>query len=114
MGLETCGGVLGMAAIRPVWQHERTVIVLPPNVNSDRSAQLLDTSILVVREAEEDINLPGSTPFWQSFDEPEDTLLPTMKLLANSRTGASRHLTSCNSDNDPSPGSYSYTMDIHN
>ncbi|MQL77249.1 hypothetical protein Taro_009657 [Colocasia esculenta] len=86
--------------------------VLPPNANGDRSAQLLDTGNLVVRKAGDDT--PGSTLLWQSFDEPGDTLLPTMKLLANSRTGASRHLTSWKSDNDPSPGSYSYKLEIYN
>ncbi|MQM11016.1 hypothetical protein Taro_043913 [Colocasia esculenta] len=88
--------------------------MLSPNYsNGDRSAQLLDTGNLVVREAGDEIDLPGRL-LWQSFDEPGDTLLPTMKLLVNSRTGASRHLTSWTSDKDPSPGNYSYKLDISN
>ncbi|MQM16287.1 hypothetical protein Taro_049242 [Colocasia esculenta] len=85
--------------------------MLPSSASGDRAARLLDTGNLVVGEARDD--LPTS-PLWQSFDEPGDTLLPTMKLQVNSRTHASRHLTSWKSADDPSPGNYSYKLDISN
>ncbi|KAF8030036.1 hypothetical protein BT93_E2456 [Corymbia citriodora subsp. variegata] len=42
---------------------------------------------------------------WGSFDEPTDTLLPSMKLGINVKTGKKAYLVSWKSENDPSSGS---------
>ena len=47
-----------------------------------------------------------------SFDHPSDTMLPGMKLGWSLKTGLQRNLTSWRSDDDPSPGDFSYRMDI--
>ncbi|CAL1378049.1 unnamed protein product [Linum trigynum] len=61
--------------------------VNPPvqGVSGKTSAILLDSGNFILRE----LNPDGSVKreLWQSFDYPTDTLLPGMKLGANSRTG---------------------------
>ncbi|KAF8413929.1 hypothetical protein HHK36_001925 [Tetracentron sinense] len=72
-------------------------------------AQLLDSGNFVLREGNSGIN-PESYP-WQSFDYPFDTVLPGMKLGANLRSGQNWYLTSWKSEDDPSPGDYTYKLD---
>ncbi|KAF7848231.1 hypothetical protein BT93_L2174 [Corymbia citriodora subsp. variegata] len=43
---------------------------------------------------------------WGSFDEPTDTLLPSMKVGINIETGKKAYLVSWKSENDPSSGSF--------
>ncbi|KAH7662269.1 Non-specific serine/threonine protein kinase protein [Dioscorea alata] len=70
-------------------------------------AQLLDNGNLVIREA-------NSIEFaWQSFDYPTDTLLSGMKLGWDLRTGLNRNLTAWQSNDDPSPGRYTFSADIN-
>ncbi|KAF8414031.1 hypothetical protein HHK36_002030 [Tetracentron sinense] len=71
-------------------------------------AQLLDSGNLVLRDGS------SGNPenyLWQSFDYPFDTLLPGMKLGLNIRTGENWYLTSWKSEDDPSPGDYTYKFD---
>ncbi|KAF6159063.1 hypothetical protein GIB67_032680 [Kingdonia uniflora] len=71
--------------------------------------QLLDSGNLVVRYGNN--NEPKSY-IWQSFDYPSDTLFGGMKLGWDLKNGLNRHLTSWKSPSDPSPGIYTYEMDI--
>ncbi|KAI3441584.1 EF-hand domain-containing protein [Psidium guajava] len=73
-------------------------------------AQLLDTGNLVLREA---TDLNSDVYSWQSFDHPSDTLLPGMKLGWDLKIGLERRLTSWKSMDDPSPGDYTYRLNIH-
>ncbi|KAI4366104.1 hypothetical protein MLD38_022025 [Melastoma candidum] len=69
-------------------------------------AQLLDSGNLVLQNGiEGDI-------LWQSFDYPTDTVLPDMKIGINRTSGFERHLTSWRSSDDPSPGNFTYGIDI--
>ncbi|XP_059639429.1 S-locus-specific glycoprotein S6-like [Cornus florida] len=72
-------------------------------------AQLLDSGNLVLRDESD-----GSKEryLWQSFDHLSDTLLPGMKLGWDLRISLNRHLTSWKSEDDPSPGEFSYGVDI--
>lgn len=72
-------------------------------------AQLLDSGNLVIRN-DQDLN-PGNF-FWQSFDFPDNTFLPGMKLRRDLVTGQDRSLYSWNSNEDPSPGNYMIQIDI--
>ncbi|XP_010035632.2 LOW QUALITY PROTEIN: G-type lectin S-receptor-like serine/threonine-protein kinase At4g03230 [Eucalyptus grandis] len=70
--------------------------------------QLLDTGNLVVArggESGEAESGSGKMILWQSFDYPTDTFLPGMKMDENMT------LTSWRSDDDPSPGNYSFQLD---
>ncbi|XP_050287976.1 G-type lectin S-receptor-like serine/threonine-protein kinase At1g11330 isoform X2 [Quercus robur] len=71
------------------------------NSAPNSSAQLLDSGNLVLQE-----NATG-TVIWESFQYPSDTVLPTMKLSANVRTGKKVQITSWKSPSDPSIGSFS-------
>ncbi|GMI65500.1 hypothetical protein like AT4G27290 [Hibiscus trionum] len=71
-------------------------------------AQLLDTGNLVLKDNK---SMPGSY-LWQSFDSPSDTLLEGMKIGWNLKTGEERYLTSWRSADDPSPGNFTYRLDI--
>ncbi|KAA8515431.1 hypothetical protein F0562_018958 [Nyssa sinensis] len=70
-------------------------------------AQLLGSGNLVLRDEKTE------TYLWQSFDYPSDTLLAGMKLGWNLRTGLNRNLTSWKSADDPSPGDFSFAVDLH-
>ncbi|KAK0602917.1 hypothetical protein LWI29_038228 [Acer saccharum] len=48
----------------------------------------------------------------QSFDYPCDTLLPDMKLGWDLKTGLERHLSSWNSPDDPSPGNFTFGVQL--
>ncbi|KAF8669213.1 hypothetical protein HU200_051543 [Digitaria exilis] len=67
-------------------------------------AQLLDSGNFVLSA--------GGAVLWQSFDDPSDTLLPGMKLGWDLTTGLDRHLTTWQSSGDPSPGDYTFGIDI--
>ncbi|XP_064971915.1 receptor-like serine/threonine-protein kinase SD1-8 isoform X2 [Musa acuminata AAA Group] len=79
---------------------------------SDPVAQLLDDGNFVVREKNGNPSDPNSFA-WQSFDYPTDTLLPGMKLGWNRTTGFNRTLTSWASAIDPTPGEYTFGIDLH-
>ena len=103
-------GVLSISSkgtLTVYWKNS-TIIWSSSSRSSMKSpvAQLLDTGNFVVRES-------FSNEFaWQSFDYPTDTLLPGMKLGWNITSGLNRNLTSWSSDDDPSPGSYTLSLDL--
>ncbi|KAF3433835.1 hypothetical protein FNV43_RR24938 [Rhamnella rubrinervis] len=72
--------------------------------NSSTSAQLLDTGNLVLKDYQ-------GTTIWESFLHPCDTLLPKMRLFANSKQQSKVQLTSWKSISDPSIGSFSGSLE---
>ncbi|KAK8329488.1 hypothetical protein V6Z11_A11G323700 [Gossypium hirsutum] len=70
-------------------------------------AQLLDTGNLVLKDNK---SMPESY-LWQSFEHPSDTLLPSMKIGWNLKTGEERYLTSWTSADDLSLGSFTYRLE---
>ncbi|KAK9209457.1 hypothetical protein WN944_001823 [Citrus x changshan-huyou] len=73
-------------------------------------AKLLDNGNLVITD-----NSSYQTTdsyLWQSFDYLTDTLLPDMKLGWDLKTGLKRYLSSWESADDPSPGKFTYGLDI--
>ncbi|XP_052109333.1 uncharacterized protein LOC107462330 [Arachis duranensis] len=72
--------------------------------------QLLDSGNLVLRD-ENDEN-EEKNYLWQSFDYPGDTLLPGMKVGKDLRTGFDWRVTAWKNENDPSPGTLNWVMDV--
>ncbi|KAF8390862.1 hypothetical protein HHK36_023161 [Tetracentron sinense] len=85
-----------------IWSSNSSIAVKNP------VAQLLDSGNLVLRDGS---NVNPESYLWQSFDYPSDTLLPGMKLGVNLRSGKNWYLTSWKSEDDPSPGDYTYKFD---
>ncbi|KAK1352972.1 Bulb-type lectin domain-containing protein [Heracleum sosnowskyi] len=72
-------------------------------------AQLLNTGNLVIRTG----NDPDIENFqWQSYDFPDNTLLPGMKVGKNLATGRDWSFSSWKSNDDPSPGNFQAELDI--
>ncbi|XP_037493481.1 G-type lectin S-receptor-like serine/threonine-protein kinase At4g27290 [Jatropha curcas] len=69
--------------------------------------QLLDSGNLVIR-AENDLNPENF--LWQSFDYPDRTFLPGMKIGTIAK-GLDIRLSSWKSEDDPSPGKFTYQID---
>ncbi|XP_004295782.1 PREDICTED: G-type lectin S-receptor-like serine/threonine-protein kinase At4g27290-like [Fragaria vesca subsp. vesca] len=74
--------------------------------------QLLDNGNLILRDEKEGAN--AGNYLWQSFDYPSDTLLPGMKLGWDLRTRLNRKLTAWKSPDDPSPGDFTWELQLHN
>ncbi|XP_048334352.2 G-type lectin S-receptor-like serine/threonine-protein kinase At4g27290 isoform X2 [Ziziphus jujuba] len=70
--------------------------------------QILDSGNLVLRD-EKDGNAENYV--WQSFDFPCDTLLPSMKLGWDLRTGLKRSLSAWRSPDDPCPEDFTYRIE---
>lgn len=68
-------------------------------------AQLLDSGNLVLKYDDS-----GRYP-WQSFDDPTDTMLAGLKIGWDFKAGIERYLSSWKSEEDPSPGQFSFRMD---
>ncbi|KAK6132741.1 hypothetical protein DH2020_033546 [Rehmannia glutinosa] len=71
-------------------------------------AQLLDYGNIVVRDANDE---NPENFLWQSFDYPTDTYLPGMRCGRNLQTGLENYLSAWRSNDDPSPGEYSFHLD---
>ncbi|KAJ8628159.1 hypothetical protein MRB53_021466 [Persea americana] len=85
--------------------HNSNITLWSTNVSGSTmanysSAMLTDIGNLVLRDDQLGI-------LWESFDYPTNTLLPTMKVGLNLRTGLNRVLTSWKSVDDPAPGQFS-------
>ncbi|KAK1391220.1 Receptor-like serine/threonine-protein kinase [Heracleum sosnowskyi] len=84
------------------------------STNSSKSlknpvAQLLNTGNLVIRSDDE----PDSRFYlWQSFDYPDNTLVPGMKIGKNLEAGLVWSFNSWKSSDDPSPGIFQVRIDI--
>nr|POE83083.1 g-type lectin s-receptor-like serine/threonine-protein kinase [Quercus suber] len=68
--------------------------------------QLLDSGNLVLRDGNSGISS------WESFDYPSDSLLPGMKMGWDLRKGIKRRFTAWKSPDDPSPGDFTYGIEM--
>lgn len=75
--------------------------------SSGITAQLLDSGNLVLKYDE------SGGYLWQSFDDPTDTMLAGLKIGWDFKAGIERYLSSWKSEEDPSPGQFSFRMDSH-
>ncbi|CAI9769331.1 unnamed protein product [Fraxinus pennsylvanica] len=95
-----------------VLMNESKVSIWSTNVNLTTSntvvATLGDNGNLVLRDESEPRT---SEEFWQSFDNPTDTLLPGNKLAYDKRTKTKKVLTSWKNFVDPAPGLFSLELD---
>ncbi|GLT57836.1 hypothetical protein SLA2020_307810 [Shorea laevis] len=83
------------------------------SANSTKAAQnpklrLLDSGNLVLIDGSD----VSGTYLWQSFDYPSDTLLPEMKLGWDLRTHLNRHLSAWKNSDDPSPGDFTWEIEL--
>ena len=69
--------------------------------------QLLDSGDLVLRDGNSGIFL------WESFDYSSDTFLPGIEMGWDLRKGIKWHLTAWKSPDDPSPGDFTYGIEMH-
>ncbi|BBH00795.1 hypothetical protein Prudu_010883 [Prunus dulcis] len=67
--------------------------------NSSAAALLLDDGNFVVK-----VNAGAADHLWESFDYPSDTLLPSMLLGFDSKSGKRNFLSAWKSESDPSTG----------
>ncbi|KAM0063419.1 putative non-specific serine/threonine protein kinase [Helianthus debilis subsp. tardiflorus] len=97
-----------------VLQNATTGIAVWSSANSSTKSarypigQLLDTGNFVIYEEAE---IDRENPIWQSFDFPQHTLLPGMKMGWNLVMETESHLTSWKSEDDPALGDFSYSID---
>ncbi|XP_077243367.1 G-type lectin S-receptor-like serine/threonine-protein kinase B120 [Tasmannia lanceolata] len=77
-------------------------------ISNTSIAQLLDSGNLILRTSGD-----YERVLWQSFDHPTDSLLPSMKVGLDLRTGQKWFYTSWKSPVDPSPGNYTLGVDPH-
>uniref|UniRef100_A0A2N9I7W2 non-specific serine/threonine protein kinase n=1 Tax=Fagus sylvatica TaxID=28930 RepID=A0A2N9I7W2_FAGSY len=87
-----------------VWSANSTKQALNPTL------QLLETGNLVLRDGYDG---NSENYLWQSFDYPCDTLLPGMKLGWDLKTGLDRHLSAWKNWDDPSPGDFTWGIELH-
>ncbi|KAK7331834.1 hypothetical protein VNO80_28575 [Phaseolus coccineus] len=71
-------------------------------------AKLLDSGNFVLMDGKKS---DSDGYIWQSFDNPTDTMLPGLMLGWDKNLGINRYLTSWKSDNDPSPGNFTFRFD---
>jgi len=57
------------------------------------------------------LRLPRGMDIWQSFDDPTDTMLPTMRFLLSYKAQVAGRLVAWKGPGDPSTGDISYSMD---
>ncbi|XP_022846079.1 receptor-like serine/threonine-protein kinase SD1-8 isoform X1 [Olea europaea var. sylvestris] len=88
------------------------VTIWSTDVNSTTSnsvvATLGDDGNLVLRDGSEPRTIKG---FWQSFDNPTDTLLPGGKLVYDKHKNTKQLLISWKNSEDPAPGLFSIEVD---
>ncbi|XP_002448589.2 G-type lectin S-receptor-like serine/threonine-protein kinase At4g27290 isoform X2 [Sorghum bicolor] len=70
-------------------------------------AVLLNSGNFVLRSA----NGGGTAIWWQSFDHPSATILPTMKVLLSYKGIVNTSIVACKSPGDMSPGDFSGSID---
>jgi len=86
-------------------QNRKPIIIYSsPQPTNNTVATMLDTGNLVIQQLH-----PNGTKsiLWQSFDYPRDTLIPTMKLGVNRKTGHNWSLVSWLTPTLETPGEFS-------
>ncbi|CAA7394561.1 unnamed protein product [Spirodela intermedia] len=73
-------------------------------------ARLLDNGNFVIG-GETSGGVNAGSYYWQSFDQPGDTMLPGMRIGIDRRSGLVRNITSSKSFGDPSPGNFTFIVD---
>ncbi|XP_039684346.1 G-type lectin S-receptor-like serine/threonine-protein kinase At1g11330 isoform X2 [Medicago truncatula] len=83
------------------------VIIWSTNISSstNSTAQLADSGNLILRD------ISSGATIWDSFTHPADAAVPTMRIAANQVTGKKISFVSRKSDNDPSSGHYSASLE---
>ncbi|TXG67278.1 hypothetical protein EZV62_008553 [Acer yangbiense] len=97
-----------------VMRQNKTVVWSANSTKEAKSSvvlQLLNSGNLVLRDEQSSGDGLGSY-LWQSFDYPCDTLLPEMKLGWDLKTGLERRLSSWKSPDDPSPGDFTWGVEL--
>ncbi|TXG67280.1 hypothetical protein EZV62_008555 [Acer yangbiense] len=94
-----------------VMSQNRTVVWSANSTKKGKSSvvlQLLNSGNLVLRDEQSS----GGSYLWQSFDYPCDTLLPDMKFGWDLKTGLERSLSSWKRPDDPSPGDFTWGVQL--
>ncbi|TYG81844.1 hypothetical protein ES288_D01G040500v1 [Gossypium darwinii] len=87
-----------------LWSSNITNLV--PNATT---AQLLDSGNLVLSNGED-----GASSLWESFEDPSNAFLETMKIRTDVKKGRKVELKSWKSIDDPSDGSFSFGFEPFN
>ncbi|RZC09282.1 G-type lectin S-receptor-like serine/threonine-protein kinase SD1-1 isoform B [Glycine soja] len=95
-----------------VLTHNNTVVWSTSSLIETQNpvAKLLDSGNLVIRD-ENEVNQEAY--LWQSFDYPSNTGLSGMKIGWYLKRNLSIHLTAWKSDDDPTPGDFTWGIILH-
>ncbi|KHN28390.1 G-type lectin S-receptor-like serine/threonine-protein kinase At4g27290 [Glycine soja] len=95
-----------------VLTHNNTVVWSTSSLRETQNpvAKLLDSGNLVIRD-ENEVNQEAY--LWQSFDYPSNTGLSGMKIGWYLKRNLSIHLTAWKSDDDPTPGDFTWGIVLH-
>ncbi|KAG5020644.1 hypothetical protein JHK87_016499 [Glycine soja] len=95
-----------------VLTHNNTVVWSTSSLRETQNpvAKLLDSGNLVIRD-ENEVNQEAY--LWQSFDYPSNTGLSGMKIGWYLKRNLSIHLTAWKSDDDPTPGDFTWGIILH-
>ncbi|KAH1247701.1 Receptor-like serine/threonine-protein kinase SD1-8 [Glycine max] len=95
-----------------VLTHNNTVVWSTSSLRETQNpvAKLLDSGNLVIRDENEVIQ---EAYLWQSFDYPSNTGLSGMKIGWYLKRNLSIHLTAWKSDDDPTPGDFTWGIILH-
>ena len=90
-----------------ILNKQNGIIIWSTNISTstNSTAQLDDAGNLILR----DIN--SGTTIWDSFTHPSDAAVPSMKIASNKVTGKKITFVSRKSDNDPSLGNFSISLE---
>ncbi|KAK8464313.1 hypothetical protein PHAVU_011G176300 [Phaseolus vulgaris] len=94
----------GVLKIESSSVNKPIILYSPPQPINNTVATLLDTGNFVLQHLHSN---GTNTLLWQSFDYPFATLIPTMKLGVNHKTGHRSLLSSQKNEDGPTPGGFS-------
>ncbi|TYH86368.1 hypothetical protein ES332_D01G037300v1 [Gossypium tomentosum] len=96
-----------------VVSNGKAEILWSTNVNNTApnatTAQLLDSGNLVLSNGED-----GASSLWESFEDPSNAFIETMKISTDVKTGRKVELKSWKSIDDPSDGNFSLSLEPFN
>jgi len=90
-----------------ILNKEKGISIWSTNISSstNSTAQLDDSGNLILRD------ISSGATIWDSFTHPADAAVPTMRIAANKVTGKKISFVARKSDNDPSSGHYSASLE---